>query len=112
MEFNTNTLAHLVIGLVLIFKGASWALSGNARINLGAGRRGASPMGVVRVNRTGAVIVGVMTMVGGAIAAFPFFYVTLADHTMSNGQLLLFPVVGVAVVVVGFFLTAMMQSGK
>jgi hypothetical protein len=31
---------------------------------------------------------------------------------MSNGQLLLFPVVGVAVVVVGFFLTAMMQSGK
>ncbi len=104
-----NIIGHLILGTILILLGVVILLRKNARVGLGGGRTAGSPLWVIEINGTAAIVLAVFTILGGMIISIPFAMVILGS-VVSEDLLFGLPILGMLTLVGGFFFSLVTQA--
>src|SRR5512145_3303578 len=104
-----DVIGHLIAGGVFVILGLIILFRKNAKIGLGGGRTGGSPLLVAEISGDAATVLAISMILGGGIIGIPSAFVILGQ-TVSDDLLVWSPYLGMAILVLGFIISLIIQA--
>jgi len=104
-----DVIGHLTLSLVFILLGLFALFRKNARVGVGGGRTGGSPLFAVEIKGAAATTLASSTIIGGSLVGLPYVLVILGND-VSEELLFLLPFLGIGTIFLGFVSSLMVQA--